>query len=176
MEDTRQYYTIEFRWENQLEEAIQNVLQKRKISRNQFVEEALRLLYKRYREGLASFQETSEFLTREDLADKTNAYIRLEKDVYWMLRYLAFTMRRFMAEVVRVALEWYVFVVSVPEPNLLENYYRKKHYSAKIKVPGLVIYAVFRIEEYRYLLTDSLPPFTPHIFDDNTNAELVRVA
>lgn len=123
------------------------------------VSTAIEFFRRRYRKGRVAISHKSDFLTRPDKKDKVTHEVYLKEYEADMLRILAHTFHSRMAEIARMALEWYLYVLKARDQEQRRQYFNKNRSPKKKLVPALVAYALFRIEEHRFLMVDRLPEF-----------------
>lgn len=158
--DAKSFYYLEVRWNGAIEDRLDAHPMGTGVGLSQVIEDSLRMLHMRYRKGRLGFQESSDFLQRLDKDDKHTHVVCLHREVYHMLRNLAFTMHLFMAEVVRLALEWYLFFYLSRDKHERKIYFLKNYYMLKMPVPAVIAVALFRLERQEYLMYDTLPSFS----------------
>lgn len=125
MQKQRLYFG--FRFENGMKKRIKWQLERRGGGLNSFVEDALRFIANLHDRGKLRFLWLSNFLTRTDKEDRFETMLILQPDVHEMVRNYAFSYRRSMAEVLRVALEVYLEYLESSDGKLVDtmHYYDK---------------------------------------------------
>lgn len=162
MKNGKKWIRLEVRWDEELDQGVETLLAEKSIGLSALIEQALDLLHERYKRGRVDVYAASDFLNREDLDNKVTYQARFSEETYTTLRNLSYAFHIFMAECVRIALEWYVYVFYGKNEQERKIHQLKNYYSVKTPVPALIMVALFRNDEKRYYMTDHLPPFTCH--------------
>lgn len=76
------------------------------------IRRALLRFFRAVNGGIIDISQLSRFLRRTDLADKVESSVRLTADQKDLLEKLAFTLDSSQAEILRMALEWYMEAIS----------------------------------------------------------------
>jgi len=153
--DTIQYYRFEYRFENALLKEIERVASESGCTRSGLMRSALREAGQEFSEGLFHYRRESDFLCRWNIPDRQRFEVVLDEDEREVLRKLAFTWRISQAEVMRIVMEYYVYVVHGETKRDIEVYSRKIRYTVPRPAPMLVIYDIMNIVETRFMM------FTP---------------
>jgi len=134
-----------------------------KTCRNRIVVDALQALLHRYRRGFVSYTEKSNFLNRPDNASRVRFEALLSANTRNMLARLATGIGISQAEVVRVALEYYLFVLVGKNMGIdfgiRKIYFRKNRNYGKSLVPALIAFQLFQVEDRYFYLIHNPPRY-----------------
>ena len=134
--EEREKIHFQFRYEEAMDGALRVWCQRTGMRYNELVLKALTAFAVRYNQGHISLNRGSDFLARLDKTDKIEVQIIVPRNLKLILCRLAFTFRHSQAEVLRMAIEWYV------RGWLLGNrtHYQKNHYIYKKRFPVQYVY------------------------------------
>lgn len=121
------------------------------------VEKALHLFLARYAKGFIHFNTNSDFLARLNKKDKVTDCIYLRPWYYEMVRSIAITIRVSMAECIRIALEWYVYVFLQKIRSRRRFHFWKNKNQKKSLVPAVSVFVLLRHEQRIYWAVDQVP-------------------
>jgi len=152
----KEYNRFEFRFEKQLLIEMERVAKIKNITKTRLVKMALQKAVECFSEGNFHYRSKSDFLCRLHIPDKERFEVVLNFAEREVLRKLAFTWRISQAEVLRLAIEYYVYVVLGKKPVDKSVYSRKTRYSVKKPAPMLITYDIMNIFEARFHMLD--PP------------------
>ena len=104
---------------------------------------------------------TSQFLDRADITDKTERYVSLTATDKDLIEKLAFTFHTSQAEVLRIAMEWYMTQVPADDTRMYLNaHLRKKHHRRPLLRPVSMSYQLWepgRTLEWKFPENPGLP-------------------
>ena len=162
--DKRKKYHFKTRFDIPLYNAMVQIAKKLNIPVYCLVQKALVRLLDDYRKGHTSFEEISDFLKRTDM-DKKEYYAVFKYEPKERMRRLAFTFHISQAEVLRVALEYYIYVVYEAEgQKIIEIYKEKNHHEFVELAIGLVLYELFTTKSQSFKMIDKTSPYKCTVF------------
>jgi len=141
---------FEYRFETSLLHQLKRVSSKLFISKNKIMREALREAGECYGSGVFHYREQSDFLVRKNKRDKIRFEVLMDKDEREILRKLAYTWKISQAEVMRIVVEYFVYVVHKEKPEMEAFYLKKVRYTQPIAAPLVVVYDILNVIEARY--------------------------
>ena len=162
--DKRKKYHFKTRFDIPLYNAMVRIAKNLNISVYRLVQKALERLLDDYRKGHTGFYEISDFLKRTDM-DKKEYYAVFDYEPKVKMRRLAFTFHISQAEVLRVALEYYIYVIYEAEgQKIREIYHVKNHHEQWIPAIGLVLYELFTTKSQIFKMINKTSPYKCNVF------------
>lgn len=164
MEPVHKSYWFQARWDNKLEKHIDKFLRKTETTLKDLIQAALHIFFQRYKKGFVDLKSNSDFLRRIDKKKKTTWELQLSYYERNMLRDLKFTLEKSMAECMRIALEWYIYVFVRKQSKHRSKYFFKNKFTSKTRIPAVIIFTTFHNEKYKMLMVDSVPNFSFYFY------------
>jgi len=145
-------YRFEYRFELKLMQEINRICKKLRISKTELMRQALHEATDYYAGGVFHHLQYSDFLLREDKVDKLRFEVVLDEDERDVLRKLAFTWGESQAEVMRVVVEYFVYVLHGDSAAVAKVYTDKIRYTQPVAAPMVVVYDILNVLEARYYM------------------------
>lgn len=150
---------FDYRFEKKLFEKLKDTAADNGLKTNQLIRNALRHAVKQYRIGQFHFRKYSDFLVRVDRSDLKRFHIILRRSEKEKLIKLAFTMRLSQAEVLRVIMEYYLYVVLGQNGEISKIYKQKCCHDTSKFTPMVVVYSIGRVIEHHYNMIHAPPHY-----------------
>jgi len=158
------YKRFDYRFEKQLSTKLKKFSKISSINRNEIVRMSLAVAIEQYRQGKMHFLMHSDFLIREEKDDLVRYQVILDIESREILRQIAFTVRLSQAEVLRLAMEYYLYVELDIEKSQVQKKYRIKFsYDKPVKAISLVLYEVSRVKVQKITSFHDPPPYKLHL-------------
>jgi len=120
------------------------------ITKSKLMRLALHEAAEYYKQGYFHHLLKSDFLCRIDIPDKIRFELVLDTEEREVLRKLAFTWRISQAEVMRIVVEYFVYVLNGTTIKEMKKYVRKIRYTHPVAAPMLVVYDILNNVEARW--------------------------
>jgi len=141
---------FEFRYEQKLLFQLRRVSKKLKITKSSLIRKALFEASEYYSCGMFHFRGQSDFLTRESTSDKSRFEAVFNEDERSMLRKLAYTWKISQAEVLRIVVEYFVYVIHCEDEKNVNFYLKKIRYTHPVAAPLLVAFDIVNVIQAQY--------------------------
>jgi len=145
-----QHYRFEYRFETKLMQEIKRVSCTLGITKSKLMRLALHEAAEYYKQGYFHHLLKSDFLCRIDIPDKIRFELVLDTEEREVLRKLAFTWRISQAEVMRIVVEYFVYVIHCEDEKNVNFYLKKIRYTHPVAAPLLVAFDIVNVIQAQY--------------------------
>jgi len=143
-------YRFEFRFGKKLLTRMQHISEKLHTTKSCLIRSALEEVKKSFTKGLFHNCGQSDFLSRECHFDKKRFEVILNGDEKDLIRKLSFTWKMSQAELLRLIVEYFVYVVHGDNEKNIVMYTKKIRYTVPKAPPVVVVYDILNNIEKKY--------------------------
>jgi len=145
-------HRFEYRFGTELLRLIKTLSKELCITKSALMRRALKEAGEYYACGAFHYRTKSDFLCRKKISDKIRFELSLDTDEREVLRKLAFTWRISQAEVMRMVVEHFIYVLNGKNLKKKRFYVQKIRYNRPKAAVMLVTYDIINVVEARYMM------------------------